>query len=33
VPAGAFVSFDGMDDAGTGRLLKYATVGRDDELA
>jgi hypothetical protein len=33
LPAGAFVSFDGMDDAGTGRLLKYAVVARDDQLA
>jgi hypothetical protein len=33
LPAGSFVSFDGMDDAGTGRLIKYAVVARDDEFA
>ena len=33
LPAGAFVSFDGLDDAGTGRLLKYAVAAGDDELS
>jgi hypothetical protein len=33
IPAGAFVGFDGTDDAGTGRLVKYAVVERDDEFA
>jgi hypothetical protein len=33
LPAGAFVSFDGMDDARTGRLLKYAVVTPDDQFA